>query len=164
MRYDWSKRKIWPVFQACGLESCWKNTESFFFGWESRGISNPGALACFLECCYFSKCTKLQESKSLHDSNLFCFQPQDPFGAGSTEHFLKVFRCLLEANVSYCLLGDDTKYTKLLKTEMEPVESTCLKDFKESLGLKGGDPSAERLRTSKSSHLVHECAWCTILY
>jgi len=74
VEYDWSKRKIWPVFQACGL---------------------------------------------------------DPFGAGSTEHFLNVFRCLLEANVSYCLLGDDTKYKKLLKTEMEPVEPTCLKDFKE---------------------------------
>ena len=62
------------------------------------------------------------------------WQPQDPFGAGSTEHFLKVFRCLLEANVSYCLLGDDTKYKKLLKTEMDPIEPTCLKDFKESLG------------------------------
>lgn len=70
VEYDWSKRKIWPLFRACGL---------------------------------------------------------DPF-AGSTEHFLSVFRVLLEANVSYCLLGDDSRYRELLKAELEPE---CLRDFKE---------------------------------
>jgi len=74
VEYDWSKRKIWPLFRHCGL---------------------------------------------------------DPFAegsTGSTEHFLSVFRALLEANVSYCLLGDDSRYRELLKDELEPE---CLKDFKE---------------------------------
>eukprot|EP00435_Cladocopium_sp_Y103_P039325 s1523_g10.t1 len=72
VEYDWSKRKIWPLFHSCQL---------------------------------------------------------DPFTEGSTEHFLSVFRALLEANVSYCLLGDDSRYRELLKADA--LEPECLKDFKE---------------------------------
>ena len=56
--YDWSKRKIHPLFLATGL---------------------------------------------------------DPFRAGSRASFFAAFRQLLEANVAYCVLGDDSKYLKLIR-------------------------------------------------
>eukprot|EP00913_Durusdinium_trenchii_P000486 g444.t1 len=42
----------------------------------------------------------------------------DPFGQG-VEHFLATFRSLLEANISYCLLGDDGPYRQLLGAGLE---------------------------------------------
>ena len=75
------------------------------------------------------------QPKNLTPPNPKARGTQDPF-AGSTAHFLSVFRSLLEANVSYCLLGDDSRYRELLKGELEPE---CLKDFKEYLGVDSMD-------------------------
>ncbi|CAK9041960.1 unnamed protein product [Durusdinium trenchii] len=53
----------------------------------------------------------------------------DPFGQG-VEHFLATFRSLLEANISYCLLGDDGPYRQLLGAH-EGGDPASLKAFKE---------------------------------
>ena len=77
VEYDWTKRKIWPLFRDCGL---------------------------------------------------------DPFKHSDSQHLLSVFRTLLEANVPYCLLGDDTKYRELLSKHLgNPVEvvAPALEDFKQ---------------------------------
>ena len=78
LEYDWTKRRIWPLFRDCGLDP----------------FKEPA-------------------------------QPQ---------HLLSVFRTLLEANVAYCLLGDDTKYMELLSNHSGSLPSevpAALKEFKE---------------------------------
>ena len=79
--YDWSKRKIHPLFLATGL---------------------------------------------------------DPFSSNDRDSFFSAFRKLLEANVAYCLLGDDSKYVKLIRDAgLVPMDrydgNSCeaLENFKE---------------------------------
>jgi len=55
----------------------------------------------------------------------------DPFEPKEAQHFLRVFRRLLEANVAYCLLGDDSKYRQLLAEGGEEGEPAVLRDFKD---------------------------------
>ena len=78
LQYDWTKRKIWPLFRDCGL---------------------------------------------------------DPFPeTAEPQRTLSVFRTLLEANVAYCLLGDDTKYRELMSNHLgTPVAEVppALQDFKD---------------------------------
>ncbi|CAJ1393545.1 unnamed protein product [Effrenium voratum] len=55
----------------------------------------------------------------------------DPFEPKEAQHFLRVFRRLMEANVAYCLLGDDSKYRQLLAEGGEEGEPAVLRDFKD---------------------------------
>jgi len=58
----------------------------------------------------------------------------DPFTTPCPEKVLGVFRTLLEANICYCLLGDDSKYREVLSRNLgKPIHEVpaALQDFKD---------------------------------